>query len=60
MRRAITLGVIVLLSGCASEYSEVPEARGEWVPANPPPLTVVAPAAQPAAHAYWTNSRAAP
>lgn len=64
MRRALTFGLIVLLSGCASEYSEVPEARGEWMPANPPSLITTAPAVQPAvrpvAHAYWTNTGLVP
>lgn len=55
MRRVLALGLFVLLSGCASEYSDVPEARGEWMPANPSSLTVSGPV-QPVERAYWTNS----
>ena len=40
--RAI-LALAVLLAGCASsEYSQVPEPTGEWVPANPPSLILPA------------------
>lgn len=34
--RLLALAVLILLAGCAGEYSKVPEPTGEWVPANPP------------------------
>ena len=40
--RAI-LALAVLLAGCAgSEYSQVPEPSGDWVPANPPAYATTA------------------
>ena len=40
MRFLLLLAAASCITGCAStEYSDVPEPSGEWVPANPPGLT---------------------
>lgn len=62
MRPILALAVLAALSACASdEYSKVPEARGEWVPANPPGLTApMSPLPIPVvARARWTSRGAA-
>ncbi len=62
MRPILALAALAALSACASDqYSEVPEARGEWTPANPPGLTApTLPQPTPvAARARWTNRGAA-
>lgn len=55
MRYALALVVLATLSGCAStEYSKVPEPSGEWVPANPASLMVLAAAPRPVVRrAVW-------
>ncbi len=47
MRHVLALAVLAGLTGCAGEYSKVPEPTGEWVPANPASLMVQAPAPRP-------------
>ena len=42
MRHVLALVVLAGLTGCAGEYSKVPEPTGEWVPANPASLMVQA------------------
>jgi len=42
MRTLIAVVLLVSLSGCAGDYSKVPEPTGEWVPANPASLTAEA------------------
>lgn len=43
MRVLIALSIACSLSACASDqYSKVPEATGEWVPANPTYTATVA------------------
>lgn len=61
MRLILALAALTALSACADQYSKVPEASGEWTPANPPGLTAPMPP-QPtpvAARARWTNRGAA-
>ena len=70
MRAALALCILCSLSACASDqYSKVPEATGEWVPANPTyAATVAVPAPPPpgvrmaprAIRAAWASRKAAP
>ncbi len=54
MRRILALAVLAGLSGCAGEYSKVPEPTGEWVPANPVSLmTMAAPPRPVVRRAVW-------
>jgi len=40
MRFLLLLAAASCITGCAStEYSNVPEPSGEWMPANPPSVT---------------------
>jgi hypothetical protein len=39
VRPLLSLIMLICLTGCASEFSKMPEPTGEWVPANPPRIT---------------------
>lgn len=62
MKYTIFVAAVALsVAGCANQYSDLPEPRGEWSAANLPPVVAPVEAAQPTPRIYrrWLGTRQA-
>jgi hypothetical protein len=57
---AIAATLVLALAGCANEYSDVPEPKGDWIAANPPSLTAAPMPVEvpPLRHSRWMARQA--